>query len=281
MEPFIEALAQRGVQALFSGLKQITRDKGTRAITNVPYGELARQTLDIYLPQAESPRYTVMFIHGGFWQLGNKDQYAYVGHALAKRGIACVVINYHLYPKATYPYFIEDAVQALTWLYESGGAYGLQQAPLFLMGHSAGAHIALLSVLNQSFAAQLPFPVNRVKGVVCLAGVYSFRPEKSETFQKIFPKHLSGDQYALVKPVNFVQPDGIPIYIIHGRKDKTVACRSAERMYKNALLAGHPVFLEVRENYGHIEPLLEFIDYWPNHKNFMASLESFMGDHSE
>lgn len=278
MEQLVETLSQRATEAVLLGLKAVTHSPRVKCIKNIPYGESSRHVLDLYLPQDQKPKYLVMFIHGGFWQMGNKDQYTFMGNALAKKGIASMVINYRLFPETTYPGFIDDAAKVLSWLEASGNYYGLDDTPLFLMGHSAGVHIALLSVLDPQFAERHRFNPANVKGVICLAGVYSFRPEKNETYREMFPLPESGENYSKTKPVNFATENGIPLYILHGRNDKTVACRSAERMYKNAILANHPVFLDVRENYGHSELLFEFVDYWPNHKKHMKKLEQFMQD---
>ncbi|MCG8671263.1 MAG: alpha/beta hydrolase [Pseudomonadales bacterium] len=278
METILESIALRGQEAVLLGLKQITKSADVKVVKDIPYGELARQHLDLYIPTTQKPRYTLMFIHGGGWRTGHKDMYGFLGHALAKRGIATMVINYRLYPEASYPEFVNDAALALGWLETSGAYYGLSQAPLFLMGHSAGAHIAMLSTMDESFSQQFGYSADRIKGIISMAGVYSFCPEKSELYQKIFPIQHSGENYADTKPLNFVADNGVPIYILHGRQDKTVACRSAERMYKNALLANHPVFIDVRENYGHTELLFEFVDYWPKHKAHMTKLDAFMRD---
>ena len=274
-------LTEQGSQAFFFGLKQLTRSSEVCSVKDIPYGELQRQSLDIYRPRQQLARYTVVFIHGGSWRFGNKDQYAYVGQALAKRGINCVVLNYRLFPAAVYPQFVNDVAQALVWLQASGRYYGINNVPLFLMGHSAGAHLAMLAAMDERIAIKTGFDRAQVKGIFSLAGVYSFRPENSALYQRIFPLEASGENYLNTKPINFVKEVGVPIYMLHGRQDKTVACRSAERMYKNALLAKHPIYLEIRENYGHVEPLFEFVSLAPNHSQLMGTLEQFMQDHSE
>lgn len=276
MEQLLEAAAQKGSDALLFGLNRIAKKGATKAIKNIPYASGERHTLNLFLPKHRKVEKVLMFIHGGTWQYGDKDQYDFIGQALARRGIACVVVNYRLFPETSYPGFVNDIAHALKWLQTSGEHYGLDGAPLFLMGHSAGAHIALLASLDRNFSQTVGYSLAPIKGVICLAGVYSFRPENSETFQKIFPLSQSGENYASVKPINHLSDNGIPLFILHGRNDATVACRSAERMYKNAMLANHPVFLSVRENYGHSELLFEFVEWWPGHGTAMADLDDFM-----
>lgn len=273
-----DAITEVGIETFFAGLARVTQSPRIKQITEVPYGDSPRQTLDVFLPKDQPPKYNILFIHGGSWQYGSKNQYRFLGQALAEQGIACVVVNYRLFPQVRFPGFVEDGAQALRWVQTSGHFYGLHSAPTFVMGHSAGVQIALLALLDPVYAAHYDLDLKQILGVICLAGAYSFRPEKSPRYQQIFPAAACEKDYRNVKPVNFVQPGGIPLYLLHGRKDKTVACRSAERMYKNALLVGHPVHLQIWENHGHAGLLFDFIKYSPNHQRLMVSLTNFMQD---
>lgn len=271
----LNTLSEQGKRALFYGLKQLTSTDDITTHQDVAYGELPQQRLDIYLPSTP-PTACVMFIHGGSWQFGHRKEYAFVGQALARQGVAALVLGYRLFPQVSYPEFVCDAARALAWFRRSSASYGLAETSLYLMGHSAGAHIALLAGLDGIFAQDFGYTQELIRGIICLAGVYSFRPEKSVLFQKIFPAALCGDNYRQVKPVNLVSRDGTPLYLLHGRKDNTVACRSAERMYKNALLAGHPVDLDIRENYGHYAMLFDFLNYGNQQRLTLERLQQFM-----
>ena len=180
-------LVGKTTDTLFLGFRHLTASSEIQCITNIPYGELPRQTLDIYLPSQLIPESTVVFIHGGGWRSGNKENYAFIGQQLARLGMNCVVINYRLFPETQYPGFVYDAAQALRWLEQSGIHYGIDsELPVFLMGHSAGAHISMLAVLDQNIVQNVDFSAKRIKGIIGLAGVYSFRPENSPLYQKIF-----------------------------------------------------------------------------------------------
>ena len=276
MPSIFQIASEQGKQALFYGLKQITRSHAIKHYRDISYGELPEQMLDLYLPADTEPTACVIFIHGGSWQFGNRKEYAFVGQSLARQGIATLVVGYRLFPQVKYPEFVCDVARALAWCEVTSSDYGLAELPLYLMGHSAGAHIALLAGLDPIFAGDFGYHRELIRGIICMAGVYSFRPENSALYQQIFPAAACGEQYAQVKPVNFVCRDGIPLYILHGRKDSTVACRSAERMYKNALLAGHPVDLDIRENYGHYAMLFDFLNYGAQQRLTLDRLQQFM-----
>lgn len=62
---------------------------------NQAYGSDERQRLDVYLPVGELEQApVVLFFYGGSWRGGSKDNYTFVGEALAARGIITVVKAY-------------------------------------------------------------------------------------------------------------------------------------------------------------------------------------------
>ena len=77
----------------------LVTDDTYRLMADQPYGEAERQKLDVYLPLegvAEAP--VVVFFYGGTWRNGDRADYAFVGEALASRGIITVIPDYRLYP---------------------------------------------------------------------------------------------------------------------------------------------------------------------------------------
>src|ERR1043165_7914575 len=94
---------------------------GVDVRTNLTYysGEGAdkyRHRLDLYLPKGKRDVPMMMFVHGGGFTVGIKDQYAFVGQVLAANGIATAVISYRLSPKTSYPGHVQDVARAFAWL---------------------------------------------------------------------------------------------------------------------------------------------------------------------
>ncbi|HLQ37954.1 MAG TPA: alpha/beta hydrolase [Planctomycetota bacterium] len=147
--------------------------------SDLQYSEQARDPkrnrLDLYLPKDKDKPPLVMFIHGGAWMGGNKDQHAGIGAAVAKQGFACAVINYSLAPIAKYPAYPEDCAAAFAWLYEHAASEGFDPDRMFLMGHSAGGHLAALLALDDHWLGDLKVPHTAIKGVIGLSGVYDVR----------------------------------------------------------------------------------------------------------
>lgn len=279
-----ESLVEAGRKAAFRGMQWVSEiwagyDRvgttgGQKVVRDIAYGDHPRQTMDIYAPTQNPQPFSMVFLHGGSWQFGSKDEYAFVGRVFARAGIAVAIVNYQLYPNVRFPTFVDDIALALAWLQKQGLSYHFNAENILLMGHSAGAHIACLVAMDSQYSARHGFSLNAIKGVVGLSGIYTFRPEASAFFCNVFQAR-SESGFLGVKPVEFLAQGGVPLYLLHGRKDQTVACRSAERMYKNAMLVGHPVKLKVYESYGHTATLLDLLSFRKNHPQMMSDIIGF------
>lgn len=264
---------------VFWGLGRTTYRFDSVQKQHIAYGEHERQQLDLYLPRHKPAVKCAVFVHGGTWKSGHKDEYAFVGQTLAAHGIATAVVGYRLFPEVKFPAFADDIAQALSWLQEEGGSHGFDvNLGVIMVGHSAGAHLASLVAFDGQYADNFGFSTSLIQGVIGLAGIYSFRPESSELMSEIFQPCQQPNNYFEAKPINFLSEGGVPLYLIHGQKDQTVVCKSAERMFKSALLAGHPVDIHVEERYGHVRPVLDFVPVMPNHRQFMKKITSFIDE---
>jgi acetyl esterase/lipase len=192
-------------------------DEGYRRIENIPYGDAARQRLDLYLPaSAVSPPPVVVFFYGGNWQSGEKETYRFVGAALAARGFAVVVPDYRVYPEVRYPGFVEDGAAAMRWTLAHIASYGGDSARVSLMGHSAGAYIAMMLALDPEW---LGGDRARVRSVVGLAGPYDFLPLTDPTLELIF---ATAPNLADTQPITYADGTAPPVLLATGRLDETV-----------------------------------------------------------
>lgn len=91
---------------------------------------------------------------GRGWSEGDKAAVALKPEACFNRGYALVSVNYRLTPQAVFPAHAEDVAAAVAWVYAHAGEHGIDRNRLFLMGHSAGAHlVALVSTDGRYLAA--------------------------------------------------------------------------------------------------------------------------------
>lgn len=150
-----------------------------RRTQGIAYGNSAdgRQRLDVYQP-AEGIKNApmVVFFYGGSWSSGDRDDYRFVGEALASQGIVAVIADYRLSPAARYPAFVQDSAEALRWAYGHATEFGADPARLFVMGHSAGAYNAAMLALDKRWLAQVGMKPAQLSGWIGLAGPYDFLP---------------------------------------------------------------------------------------------------------
>jgi len=129
-----------------------------------------RHRLDIYQPRrAAAPRPVVLFIHGGSWDSGSKDDILYkaIGRRLARQGFVGVVISYRLSPQALVPQQADDCARALAWTVAHIKDYGGDPAHIVLMGHSAGGGLAaLLATGSDTLLARHGLPATAAHAVL-------------------------------------------------------------------------------------------------------------------
>jgi acetyl esterase/lipase len=85
------------------------------------------------------------------WAWGSKEQYRFVGAALANSGYVAILPNYRLFPQARFPQFIDDGALAVRWAREHARELGGDPGAIFLMGHSAGGHLAATLALDEQY----------------------------------------------------------------------------------------------------------------------------------
>jgi len=151
--------------------------RASRRVADVPYVaasapdfDAQRHLLDIYQPRKEAaPRPVVLFIHGGNWNSGSKDDILYkaIGRRLAKQGFVGVVISYRLAPQVLVPQQADDCARALAWTVAHIKEYGGDPAHIVLMGHSAGGGLAaLLATGSDTLLARVGLPPRATHAVL-------------------------------------------------------------------------------------------------------------------
>ena len=156
----------------------VPADRGAElAQSGVAYGPLPRQTLDVYKPEGKSGPYPVIVVfYGGSWNSGRRQDYAFLGRALASRDFVAVVADYRLVPEIRFPVFLEDAASAVVWAHQNAQNFGGDPGRLYLFGHSAGAYIAAMVALDGQYLKAAGASPAIIKGVAALSGPYDFLP---------------------------------------------------------------------------------------------------------
>ena len=125
--------------------------------SNVSYGAESRQTLDIYSPKssdtitASNNKPVIVFVYGGAWKTGDKQDYLFIAEAFTRAGYQVVIPDYRLYPTVKFPLFINDIADAIAFIEQFESPLLDVSQGIILMGHSAGAHTAALLATDQHY----------------------------------------------------------------------------------------------------------------------------------
>lgn len=221
-------------------------DEGVSVREGIAYGSLARQKYDLYRPVKSGPRTpVVVFVYGGSWHSGERKDYAFVGDALARRGLITAIADYRTYPSVVFPTFVEDEAKAVAAISRDVGA----SHPLFIMGHSAGAHIGALLALDPHYLKADGVDVcQRVSGFIGLAGPYATLPLRKEKYRRIFPE----DVRDAARPINFAAGRHPPSLLIAGKSDLIVDPRNSKELAEALRRGGNDVEVKDYRGVGHI-----------------------------
>lgn len=135
--------------------------------------------LDLYIPEGEGKKPTIINIHGGGWVYGEKiNEYAFHGSRLATQGFIVVNPNYRLAPKNPHPAQLEDIFAVLRWVSQNAEKYNIDTENIFLEGDSAGAQLSALTAciatnpdLAKNYSFRCPF---KIKGLGLCCGAFDF-----------------------------------------------------------------------------------------------------------
>lgn len=251
----------------------ITPSSGYDDIATITYGDSDRQSIDIFAP-ADAPikKPLLIFFYGGAWEEGKKEDYRFVAQAFTKQGYRVAIPDYRIYPDVIFPAFVEDGAAAVAALDQQ-----FPDAPLVLIGHSAGAHIAALLTLNDKYLNAQGVNSDRIAAWVGWSGPYDFLPLTSDTLKEIFVEDLRQAS----QPINFVNANVPPTLLIHGLDDTRVKPQNSKNLA--ARLEQHGVrvtthYYEGVSHVGTVGSLVAFLSSWsdtlPDTLGFLEQLKA-------
>jgi acetyl esterase/lipase len=244
-----------GCQAtLFSGLNLTAGHGDVVAQRGIAFDQEHALALDVYRPRDARHAPVVVFFYGGSWKSGKRQWYRWAGKALAQRGLVVVIPDYRQWPQVRLDGFMSDAARAVAWAHAHAAEFGGDPAQLFVMGHSAGAHMGALLATNGGWLAAEGMQPQQLAGFIGLAGPYDFLPLTDPDFIDMFGSTHAAQLRS--QPVHFVSGDEPPMLLLQGTADKVVAPRNASSL-ASALRAQHePVELKLYPDIGHAAILL-------------------------
>jgi acetyl esterase/lipase len=210
---------------------EVIRNVGYRKDENA---DTVRHKLDLYLPRGEKKFPVIIFVHGGSWKSGSKDEYPRLGELFAQMGLGCVIPNYRLTPQVQHPAHVQDIAAAFAWTFTNIPSYGGRNNRIFLMGHSAGGHLVALLATDPKYLRERKRELADIRGVIALSGVHQIYPALP-MFRKTFGPGLG--EYRNASPINHVRGACPPFLLLYADGDLPLLGRMAEDM--NEVLKKH------------------------------------------
>ena len=200
-----------------AGQARVTRD-----LDYVPAVEYAdgKDRLDVYAPPNATLAPVVVSFYGGALTAGDKSEQPYIGELFAKAGYVTVVVNYRLSPVVTHPAHVQDAAASVAWVKRNIAQYGGDPNKIFLIGHSAGAYLISLLLLDPRYLAAHQLKPSDIRGAVPVSAFfYVERPGVGPDR----PKYVWGTDAATWKdasPATYVRAGLPPMLLLYADGDE-------------------------------------------------------------
>ena len=125
----------------------------------------AEQLLDIYLPDDNYVKAIFLYFHGGGLECGDKGHGYVFASYLTERNIAVVSADYRMYPKCKFPDFLEDAADAVAWVFNNKSKFGGCEN-VFVGGSSAGGYITMMLCFDKTYLEKRGISPNKISGFI-------------------------------------------------------------------------------------------------------------------
>ena len=170
----------------------------------------------------------VVFIHGGGWANGDKNNVQYQAFQVARKGFVGICISYRLISEADFPTCIYDVKEAIRFVKSKATQFSIDSDRIGVWGYSAGAHLALMTGLSpeNAFKSELYTEFNsQVKSLMVVSAPTDFVTRvKTEGKMKIFneSQNESRNFQVEVSPLSYIDKNQLPIFMLHGTADALV-----------------------------------------------------------
>ncbi len=190
------------------------------------YGPGPRQRLDYFhAPAAGKP--TVAYIHGGYWQLNDKEPNAFVVEGLLAQGLNVALLEYTLAPAAKMTQIVGEIRTAIGWLTARLKPEFGASTSLVVAGHSAGGHLTAMAAGLTGVTAALP-----------ISGLFDLEPIRLSYLNA--PLRMDEAEAGANSPTNLPLPE-VPVTVAVGAAELPELLRQSEDYFARLTAAGRTV----------------------------------------
>lgn len=173
------------------------------------YGKSMAETLDLFpARRAHAPLF--MFIHGGYWRALDKRDFSFLAPAFVEAGVSLAVVNYGLAPAVGVAEMVRQMLRATAWLWRNAPDLGADPGRIYVGGHSAGGHLAAMTLAAQWSTYEHDLPDDLVRGGLAISGLYDLVPLARAPFLKD-SLQLSEEDARRLSPVSYRPARRVPL----------------------------------------------------------------------
>lgn len=207
----------------------------------------------------------LVFIHGGSWSSGKKETYWWLGRNFARKGVVTVIINYPLAPSVQYEKMANDCALAVKWVKAHIADYSASSDKIFVMGHSAGGHLAELINADPKYFKKAGI-ANPIKGVILNDPFgldmheYLTTAEKDHfyfDFIRTFTEQA--EVWKTASPMEYVNQIKNPHLLLYGAKTYGAIKLQTPKLYETLKANGVPVELKEIKGKSHVPMISQMI----------------------
>lgn len=236
----------------------INRSKATLARhehrCNVAYGPHPGEKLDIILPEKMPGDVPIhMFVHGGYWRAGSKNDYAYIADPIVAAGGIAVIIDYALMPETRLGEIVKQVRRAADWTVKNATSLGAAPKRFTASGHSAGAHLA--SYLAAAAPGEKAQP-NTINSLILVSGIYDLAPIPRSFLQAEIG--LTSGEVEQWSPLDATHAVAINRTLLVGREETRPFHEQADQL--GDMLAGNRTKIRTLGHLNHMSIILDMGD---------------------
>ena len=192
------------------------------------YGVGERERIDVFRSGAtDAPLY--VYIHGGYWQRGDKSLYSFITAPFLAAGIDVAIIGYPLCPQVSMSELLTSIRQAIVCLYLNADHLGINRERINLSGHSAGGHLTAMAACTDWPGVAAGLPADLLKTAIPFSGLYDLEPLLHTSISEAL--RLTADEVRQLSPIRLQPTSQMPLLTIIGGGETSEFFRQTDALH--------------------------------------------------
>lgn len=189
-------------------------------VLGVPYGDGECQVVDVFAPDRPTTPGggpTLVYLHGGYWRSGHARDASFIAEPFVRAGATAFLATYDLCPDVTVATIVDQARRAIAWVHANARSYGGDPDRLYLVGHSAGAHLCAMALAHDW--AEAREVGGAIAGACLISGVYDLEPVLSISVNALI--RATPADVAPLSPLRHPPRQPVPVIVAVGGNEST------------------------------------------------------------